>query len=643
MKKHLVAIALLSLIVCSCSTLGIGGGIKELEFVGSWPEGRCRDLAVDGNGNLYGAFGGMVYHLSIDGDKFTKVWEFRYRGIADLDAYGDRLYILDQRLGLDVVDVSNPDKPKVVRKLPGRLGQRAMAVVENGIVLQGEDKIISCRNARDLKLTGALGEDLKGTLLSAENNTAAVTHSDTLIGIYTVGAKGQLEKVSTIELGSPVRSADLRDGILYIAGGKLFNRHGKTEVDDFRSEGGGKNKKPEYAIARYDLSNPAAPRKLKDLGPYDLPAPFVQFRVRDGFVYTSTNNSFSILDAVASNSSPLANYPCLPKGADHIALIGDRLIYNSPKTDPKGLRLLDISNPAKPKLLDNYLMSHQTEGIFVRGQYAYLAHGVDGLRILDCSNPKHPVPLGRVDSPGLSEDIWVDKDTAYIADGITIFICDISDPRNPKNIATIENPKPHTMDDWVEGVRIVDDILYVAAHTNVWIYDVKDPSRPKKIGRAEARNAKELTVKGDYVYVADAGGLRVLDVKDKTKPRKVYFHEWGPEKTATFDVEIEGDTLFLTNGKYGIQIMDISDPENPALIKTLDPGTDNLQGLHLYDGYLYVATVRTSGVLKFDVSNPAEPKLVAKDEASGCALNLDIDEKYVYVADFQCGVCIIKK
>ena len=32
-------------------------------------------------------------------------------------------------------------------------------------------------------------------------------------------------------------------------------------------------------------------------------------------------------------------------------------------------------------------MSHQTEGIFVRGQYAYLAHGVDGLRILDISDP----------------------------------------------------------------------------------------------------------------------------------------------------------------------------------------------------------------------------------------------------------------
>ena len=60
-------------------------------------------------------------------------------------------------------------------------------------------------------------------------------------------------------------------------------------------------------------------------------------------------------------------------------------------TDADGLKVLDISEPAKPRPVRGATVKlrHATK-LYVARTYAYIADGADGLAIVDVENPEHP-------------------------------------------------------------------------------------------------------------------------------------------------------------------------------------------------------------------------------------------------------------
>ncbi|MFM6025782.1 MAG: LVIVD repeat-containing protein, partial [Dolichospermum sp.] len=62
----------------------------------------------------------------------------------------------------------------------------------------------------------------------------------------------------------------------------------------------------------------------------------------------------------------------------------------------RGLKIIDISNPASPSLRGEYSYHHSGEAYDVQvvGNYAYVAFGLYGLEIIDISNPSSPILAG---------------------------------------------------------------------------------------------------------------------------------------------------------------------------------------------------------------------------------------------------------
>jgi len=74
---------------------------------------------------------------------------------------------------------------------------------------------------------------------------------------------------------------------------------------------------------------------------------------------------------------------------------------------PNGLVILDLSDPESLTVVSQFYLQGEGNGIFLDGQYVYLADGRSGLRILDISDPSRLVLSGSLDVDSYVADVFV--------------------------------------------------------------------------------------------------------------------------------------------------------------------------------------------------------------------------------------------
>lgn len=173
---------------------------------------------------------------------------------------------------------------------------------------------------------------------------------------------------------------------------------------------------------------------------------------------------------------------------------------------------------------------------------------------------------------------------------------------------------------WRSGVRIFDRYTLDEYNTR---------GRMNWIGL----QAGGLALCGSILYVVGDDGLYILDVSDpdveNLDPGS------GPQMLSIsrftdvgLDVTLEGSMAFVADGREGLKIVDVGDPENPALLGTwLPPDGLAVRAVHV-DGFM--AYLVGTGFWILDISNPASPQLLgSRDEGAYrlCAAN-----DFVYVA-----------
>ncbi len=141
-------------------------------------------------------------------------------------------------------------------------------------------------------------------------------------------------------------------------------------------------------------------------------------------------------------------------------------------------------------------------------------------------------------------------------------------------------------------------------------------------------SANSVAVSGNYAYIAaGAAGLQVVDVSNRQNPSVI-----GALDTAgdARDVKVVGNLAYLADGPGGLLIIDISNPSLPALVGTANvPG--GAQDLAVNAGRAYVAAA-ASGLVIFDVNNPAAPAQVGNLATSGPARGVDVSDSIAVLA-----------
>lgn len=257
---------------------------------------------------------------------------------------------------------------------------------------------------------------------------------------------------------------------------------------------------------------------------------------------------------------------------------------------------------------------------------------------------KNIARIAHLDLPGGGQ-VVVDRGYAYIGHmepphGTSIV--DISNPKRPRIISTIELKDPHSH---THKVRVVGDTMYVNVeqnnrhflHLGNRLPALRDELH-KKLGRAanDTELAAELKVKNTDIRILDEarergyrdGGFRVYDISDRSKPRLMHHektHGFGvhrfdvDERYAYISTEMEG---YIGNI---LVIYDVGDPARPKEVSRWWMPGQYLAGgeqptwrgyrnrLHhaMRVGNELWASVWHAGFRVLDVSDIARPKVVA--------------------------------
>ena len=216
-------------------------------------------------------------------------------------------------------------------------------------------------------------------------------------------------------------------------------------------------------------------------------------------------------------------------------------------------------------------------------------------------------------APSNAYNLTINDGYAYIPalkDGL--FIIDIHEPSNPRQIAHLDMPVP------VNLVKIKGNYAYVFGLFDVYIVDISDPSNPYRVNEMIGNTGGPTTsavIEGNKIYMTNEWGLLILSIEDPTRCELIsdtalmYNEIWSSDMTA--DIFVRDDIAYIAFGERGIEIYDVSDPMNIQLINQYkDTGflTTNVQFLN---GYLFVRyeenVNNTRNIRMLDITDPMQP------------------------------------
>ena len=286
------------------------------------------------------------------------------------------------------------------------------------------------------------------------------------------------------------------------------------------------------------------------------------------------------------------------------------------------MQIINITDPARPApvsavfdYFEGFSALRWAADVEVYGTgnstYAVVASmGDDGVQIINITDPARPAPASAIlDGSGgftalkkaANVEVYEAGNSTYAVVaaryGNWVQIVDITDPARPAPMSAVfdDSVGPH--------------ILHWAADVEVY----------------EAGNSTYAVV-----AVVNNGGVKIINITDPANPAPVsavfdHSEGFGALKGAT-DVEVYGAgdrayAVVAAIGDDGVQIMDITDPMQPAPVSAVfdhSEGFDALKGaadVYVYEmrgrAYAFVAAMHDHGLQIMDITNPMRPVSVS--------------------------------
>ena len=294
-----------------------------------------------------------------------------------------------------------------------------------------------------------------------------------------------------------------------------------------------------------------------------------------------------------------------------------------------GVRILDASGPVPKEVAFIHCPGSQNDVAVVRPGLLALAYhsgqcgGVPGagVRLIDVSNPQKPKFLSSVELPGGAHTITVYPGTDIIYaspgglanGGGTEQILDASNPKKLKVAATFKPQQMGCHD--IAFARNPDERMlgFCAGGGEVSIWDVTDELAPVVIAHGFTPSffphAAMPTPDGTHLVMTDeafaahdcvggpTGSVWVMDITTPEVP--ILVGHWGPKRGAglasvsgwctAHNLNFVGNTNQAVISWYtgGTSVVDFSDPTFPVEVGYFMPDDANVWSAYYYDGLIY--------------------------------------------------------
>ncbi|WP_409825390.1 cadherin domain-containing protein [Microcystis sp.] len=344
--------------------------------------------------------------------------------------------------------------------------------------------------------------------------------------------------------------------------------------------------------------------------------------------------------------------------------------------DGSGLQIIDISNPAAPTLVDNYITGY-AEGVEIVGNYAYVATGEGGLQIIDVSDFNNPSPL-----PSVTLAV---STTSVTEDGTTNLVYTFTRTGDTTNPLTVNFTTVDNTDSWKTAIFNTDysqtgaasfpnyssetGTVTFAANSATATVTI-DPTADTTVEDDETVSLT-LTSGTDYTVgtTTPVTGTILNDdtrvtlqvspslvTEDGTTNLAYFFYRDGVTTNAlTVNYTVGGTATLNTdytqtgaasfNGTTGT--VTFAANANNATV-TIDPTVDNIADpdetvtltLASGTGYTVGTTTTVTGTINDDI-NPPTPTFISKYDTPGWAFGVEVVGNYAYLADYDSGLQII--
>jgi hypothetical protein len=124
--------------------------------------------------------------------------------------------------------------------------------------------------------------------------------------------------------------------------------------------------------------------------------------------------------------------------------------------------------------------------------------------------------------------------------------------------------------DDANNVAIAGHYLYITTARALVVVDIDDPLNPQITGQISLNGPRAVAIQFRYGFVVDSDGLKVLGLNDPGSPSLV------PGALVSLadahDVYVARTYAYVANGKDGVAIIDVEQPEKPRLDQMFNAG-----------------------------------------------------------------------
>ena len=249
-----------------------------------------------------------------------------------------------------------------------------------------------------------------------------------------------------------------------------------------------------------------------------------------------------------------------------------------------GFKIVDIKDKKNPSVVGDYIsgtgQKKFVQGMAIEGNFAYIntTSILDGqtrssLEIINISDKSDPVFTGSCDIEGQPNGLFVRGNYAYLnntyfdyynqryLEKSNFFVVDISDKENPEIKSSCEVPA----NSW--SVFVNDNYAYLTSsiieedtgdytESLLQIIDVKNPEIPELKGQFSLYGgAWEMDVKDDFLLVSNrAGGISAVNISDAGSPFTAAIFKTGG---SSYDVAVSGNYAYIADGFNGFLIISL--------------------------------------------------------------------------------------
>lgn len=570
-----------------------------------------------------------------------KIGDLQYgMGANSITISGNYAYIASGSYGLNIVDVSDPQNIELEGNYNTPGTALFVTVVDNLAFVADGDSGLQIIDITDPSLPARRGFiDTSGIAYSVSvyNNIAYVADGEAGLTLINVSSSSSPQLIGTFNTPGIALSVIAQDNLAYVADGDsglqiidVSNTNSLRRMSYYHETGYFQsvalvgnyiyvsNENTRNCIV--DVSNPHIPQYA---GSISSEARFISTNGNYAYV-VGRRNDLQIYDISNAASPQLLgvydtyNVPVTVAGYDNYVFIFDTALLNA----------IDISNIENTYLAGSYHPTYSAQSIQVQGNYLYLKEGTGVLDILNITNPESPQFVSNCNPPGYISEFQVVGTKVYMTTGDSLFqIMDITNPSAPALQGSC------ALQDAAKSICVVGDYAYVAdGMYGLKMINISNAMNPS-IEWSYATTGKALSVLVDdnlaFIGV-EFSGLLILNLLNLQNP----FVSLLSGASQGLSIAKKDYIVYMSDINYGVKVIDISLPDLPVLITSLEPhSSSSLDNCYIKNDYLILADNKWNEIAVYNIASPQNP--ILEDTYSWNLRTLDVclNNGYLYTAN----------